>query len=115
MAKRKKKESIDKEVVEDFMDMLKKAVKDTGRDLGNSVTRVEQYAQERLEVLAGCVGVDGFDEAVEAETQNVKIEAGLALVENADMADARLLGIISGGLEMGAKILSRALGAAAPA
>jgi len=104
----------DNEIVKDFVDMLKNAATETGKDLGTSVAELEQYTQKRLQILAGAVGQNGFDQAVKAETHNVKMEAGLELTENADTADARLLGIISGGLEMAAKFLSKALGAGAP-
>lgn len=71
----------------------------------NNAASVAAYAAQRAAHLATIFGEPGFDEAVKAEIQNVALEAGIAAVDSADAADARIVGIITGALKVGVAAL----------
>lgn len=97
-------------VLDDFIDMLTQAGIDTIEGGAGGVARVAEYAARRTAHMAPLVGEDGFLAALAAETDNVALRAGLAAVEEADAADARLRGMLEGAMRLGARLLNLAAG-----
>lgn len=89
--------------------MLIEQLKATGSSLKDDLDSVRAYAAERMAHLATCVGQPGYLEAVEAEAQNVAMEAAARAIDQADAADARAVAIIQGALAIGSKALTLAV------
>jgi hypothetical protein len=89
--------------------LLKDAIAETGATLAKGADELALYVAGRSAHLATLVEDPGFDLAIRAERDAVALEAGLAAVEQAEAADARLLGIFQGVLAMGAKALAAGL------
>lgn len=87
---------------------LEQALRDTGVSLQKSAADVAVYASQRAEHLATIAGQPGFDRALIAERDAVRIYAGRSSVREGDAADHRIHGIIEGGLA----VLVGALGGA---
>jgi hypothetical protein len=95
---------------EDLVDALKATANRLGKHLpDNMLAKLRAYAAQRMEHLAQIVGQPGFEQAVEAEAQNVGMMGSIQAVSAADAVDAELKGIIVGALTVAA----RALGGAA--
>ncbi len=84
-----------------FTAALDTALRETGLQLEKSAHEVAVYAALRSVQLTKAVGQKGFQEAVVAERDAVALYAGIQAVNNADAADARILGLIHGALAMG--------------
>lgn len=82
---------------------LSSAIAATGASLKQSAAEVALFTAQRTAHLATLVGQPGFEEAVVAERNSVAMFAGIKAVEEADAADARLLGLIEGVLLVGAR------------
>ena len=54
-------------------------------------------------------GQPGYQEALIAEANNVAMEAAITAIDQAEAADARLVGIVQGVLAVGAKVLAAAV------
>lgn len=85
-------------LLRDELEMTGRCLKDGGRGLA-------KYAAARAKHLSKLVGQPGFDEALEAERDNVMMRATLQLVDEADAADARLLNLLHGALALAARLL----------
>lgn len=86
------------------MDQLKNLLADaldaTGADLEASGQAIAHLTATRAAELSVLVGLAGYDQAVVAARDEVALAAGLAAVDNADAATARVLSLIQGGLMM---------------
>ena len=78
-------------------------------DLVLAADRVADYAVEQSAQLVPLVADAGFMLAVTAAAQNVLMKAGLNLTAQADAADARFVGLLEGGLAIGARALAAGL------
>lgn len=84
--------------MDEFIEMLKDELKQTGRSLEVSVQELRQYVAERAAHLAQGIGQPGYQDMVRIERDNVVLAAGLKSVEEADAADQRIIGIIQAAL-----------------
>lgn len=91
---------------ETLKNLLESALEETGADLEATTSEVALYAAQRTAVLATLVGLNGYEQAVIAERDNVALRAGLSAVSVADAARERLLGVIQGALFLGAQMLA---------
>ena len=87
-------------------DLLKNALRETGRDAQANLDEVRVYTAQRLIHLATCVGQPGYEEALVAEKDNVLLKAGIAAVNVADAADAKIIGIVVGAMSVGAHAIA---------
>lgn len=92
--------------MEDLITMLKTAAQEQGRQLAANLDEVRDYARQRALHLATIVGQPGYETALKAEAHNVALRAGIAAVQAGDAADQRIIGIITGALGIGARVLS---------
>ena len=90
----------------DFVELLERTAKETGRSLKASAVEVATYAADRAAYLATISGEPGFEQAVKAERDSVTLRAGIAAVAEADAIDQRVVGIIHTGLLIGARALA---------
>lgn len=67
---------------------------------------VALYALQRADHLALVVGQVGYEQAVKAERDNVRMHAALTAARLSDVADARLREAIHTGLGMAARVLA---------
>lgn len=93
-------------IKDEIRTLLQGVVNETGRNLAGSAEDVAQYAAERAQHLARIYDQPGFDLALKAERDNVAMFAGIALVDQADAIDARILGIIEGALSIAKRVLA---------
>lgn len=89
-----------------FKALLDTALEETGASLERSTAEVAAYAAERTAILATLVGLQGYEQAVIAERDNVVLFAGLQAVEEASEIRLRILSIIQGALFMAAGLIS---------
>lgn len=90
----------------DFLDLVVNAAKETGVELATDASEIAAYAADRSRHLSSIVGQEGFREALIAERDNVALKAGIAAVDAAEAADRRILGVLEGGLSLGARALA---------
>ena len=93
-------------VADDFRALFQDAIAETGVEIRVGLAELATYAAERSAHLATLVGDPGFSMAVAAERDAVALKAGIVAVRQADQADARLVGIIQGGLSFAAKLIA---------
>ena len=93
-------------VADDFQALFEDAITETGVSLQVGATELAAYAAERSAHLATLVGDRGFSMAVRAERDAVALKAGIVAVRQGDQADARIVGIIQGGLSLAAKLIA---------
>lgn len=91
--------------------LLKDVIDESGLELvSGGADEIAQYTSDRAAHLSLIVGQPGFEEAVRAERDNVMLMAASTIVRRGDAADAllreRLLGLVQGGLAIGAKLLT---------
>ena len=91
-----------------FENLLRSAIEETGADLERSAAEVAAYMSTRVATLALLVGQVGYEQAVIAERDNVALFAGLRAVEQADAASARIFGLIQGALFFAAGLINPA-------
>lgn len=89
--------------------LLVDQAKAAGKELKADLESVRAYAAARLAHLVTCVGQPGYQEALIAEANNVAMEAAITAIDQAEAADARLVGIVQGVLAVGAKVLAAAV------
>jgi len=94
-----------KNIGKELVDLLEDELEMTGRCLKNSGKGLAGYVMARAKHLSTIIGQSGFDEALEAERDNVIMRATLQLVDAADAADARLLNLLHGALALAARLL----------
>ena len=96
-------------VTDDFFAVFEDAIAETGASLQVGAAELAVYAAERSAHLATLVGDPGFSMAVRAERDAVALKAGIVVVQQADLADARLqrlVAVIQGGLSLAAKLIA---------
>ena len=86
--------------------LLTDAIAETGASLQQGAAELAAYAAERAAHLATLVDDPGFQEAVRAERDAVALKAGITAVQQADAADARIVGVIQGALALAANLLA---------
>jgi hypothetical protein len=77
-------------------DLLRQAIGETGVNLQRSADEVIRYTAQQGAVLSLAAGEPGFGKAMTAATNAVALYAGLNATLEAEAADARLVGIITG-------------------
>ena len=92
------------DLAQELEQLLIAAAERLGRTLESSDLR--NYISERMLHLSNIVAEPGYMEALIAERDNVALQAGLELVDAADAADRELIGLISGGLALGARAIA---------
>lgn len=92
-----------------FLELLKSNGVAARDDLVNAAERVSEYAAEQALQLAPLVADAGFMLAVGAAAENVLMRSGLRIVAQADATDARFVGLLEGGLAIGARALAAGL------
>lgn len=80
----------------DFEDLLRGAIRETRAELAMDADELVRYTAERAAHLTTLAGQAGFARAVVAERNAVALKAGLDATLQAEAADARLVGVISG-------------------
>ncbi len=93
-------------VQDDLRELFEDAARETGVSLQVGAAELAEYAAARSAHLATLVGDPNFAMAVRAERDAVALKAGILAVQQADAADARLVGVIQGGLTFAAKFLA---------
>lgn len=91
---------------EEMIRVIEQAAFRLGRDVETYGSELKDYAATRMEFLSTILDEPGFDEALEAERDNVVLKMALGIVDGADAADAELLGVVAGTLSMGARLLA---------
>jgi hypothetical protein len=77
-------------------DLLRQALKETGANLKISADELVRYTAEQAARLSLAAGEPGFDKAMIAARNAVALKAGLNATLEAEAADARMVGVISG-------------------
>ena len=93
------------DLVQEFTTLLQTEAAELGVSLGAAADEVAIYTEERLTHLASIVGEPGYMEAVKAEQDNILLFALARSIDEADAADARLMGIVRGSLAIGVRAL----------
>lgn len=86
--------------------VLTDALKLQGRSVQAASDELRAYAAGQVAALAAAVGQAGYAEAVQAAADNVALKAANELIGQADLADQRIVGMIAGGLDLGARLLA---------
>lgn len=77
-----------------------------GMNLAGDAQAWRIYAAERMLHLSTILAEPGYQEAVVTEAVNVALKAAGAAVDNADALDRELIGVVAGGLVVGARALA---------
>lgn len=91
-------------------DHLEDTARRIGLQLEGDAQAWREYAAERMLHLSGILDQPGYLEAVTTEAVNVALKAAGSAVDNADAVDRELIGVIAGGLVVGARALAGAPG-----
>lgn len=94
------------DVTEDFVRLFEDAITETGANVQVRAAELAAYAAERSAHLATLVGDPDFNLAVRAERDAVALRAGISAVQQGDAADARIVGVIHGGLSLAARLIA---------
>lgn len=94
------------DVTGDLKALFEDAIAETGVSLQVGAAELAAYAAERSAHLATLVGDPGFMLAVRAERDAVSLRAGITAVQQADAADARIVGVIQGALSFAAGLIA---------
>lgn len=94
------------DVTEDLKALFQDAIEETGVSLQVGAAELAAYAAERSAHLATLVSDPGFQLAVRAERDAVALRAGITAVQQADAADARIVGVIQGALSFAAGLIA---------
>lgn len=78
--------------------LLRDALRETGHTITVSTAELAAYTLQTATKLTAAIGQPGFDEAVRAARDAVAMFAGLSAAREADRADQRLFGILTGAL-----------------
>lgn len=85
---------------EEITAMIQRELEQTGASLRKAPADVAEMIAARAEHLQEIIGEEGYELAVDAETDAIALHIGLATVRTATAADQRLLGIIIGTLRI---------------
>lgn len=77
-------------------ELIRDALSETGVSLKISKDELVRYVAEQGVLLALAVEEPGFDKALRAARNAIALKAGLSATLEAEAADARMLGVISG-------------------
>ncbi len=91
-------------IQQDLATLFRDVADETGVILRVGADELAAYAAERSANLATLVGSVNFERAVRIERDSVALKAGIIAVQNADQADARLVGVIQGALSFAARL-----------
>lgn len=80
----------------DFEELLRAELRATRTDLADGADELVRYMAERAAHLTTLAGQPGFHRAVVAERNAVALKAGLDATLQAEAADARIVGVITG-------------------
>jgi len=86
----------------DLADIIIDNAAAVGVSLGAAASELAEYAAHRADALSLAVGEPGFDQALEAERDNVALKAAAGAVEQADQVDSRVLATIARSLRIAA-------------
>ena len=93
-------------VTDHLQALFQDAIEETGVGLQIGVAELATYAAERSAHLATLVSDPDFQLAVRAERDAVALKAGITAVQQADVADARIVGVIQGALSFAANLIA---------
>lgn len=93
-------------ISEEFAALLKATTNRLGTSAAADFDEVRIYAADRMRHLATVIGENGYHEALQAEAANVALKAAGAAVTNADALDREFVGIVTGGLAIGARAIA---------
>jgi len=88
---------------DEVLDLLTEAARELGKEI--DVDNVQQAIKDQSRLLAKAIREPGYRRALKSARNIVAIAGGIDIVDAADAADAKLLGVIEGALGMTAKIL----------
>lgn len=71
-----------------------------------SNTEIAIYAANEMALLSNLYGDPGFGEALRAVRNSIAIKMSIKVVETAELADQRMVGLVQGALMMGIKSLT---------
>ena len=88
---------------DEVLNLLEEAANELGKEI--DVDAVAQAIKDQGRLLAKAIKEPGYRRALKSARNIVALAGGIDIVEAADAADARLLGIIEGALGITARIL----------
>jgi len=88
---------------DEVLNLLEEAARELGKEI--DVDNVQQAIKDQSRLLAKAIREPGYRRALKSARNIVAIAGGIDIVDAADAADAKLLGVIEGALGMTAKIL----------
>lgn len=90
-----------------MLDELVSLIKDAAGEMGKEVNldALKLVAKDNARLLAKAIREPGYRRALRSATNSVAMAAGIDIVETADVADAKLVGIIEGALGIAARVL----------
>lgn len=94
--------------VNDLGAQLEATAQRLGLSLEGNVAAWRAYAAERMLHLSGIIDQPGYGEAVVTEAVNVALQAAGSAVDSVDALDRELVGVLAGGLVVGARALAGA-------
>jgi hypothetical protein len=81
-------------------DLLKAHAEETATSIKGDLQQVAAYANQRLAHLRSIVNEPGYRRAVIAERDSIALQAAGRAIDQADAADAKLIGIIDGAISI---------------
>lgn len=103
----------DLDIKTQFEQLLGQAAQEFANQFRVDAAAIAQDAAERTTHLSTLVGQPGFERAVVAERDNIALRAGIQAAQTGDAVDQRVLGLLQGGLQVGANALAALAGKAA--
>lgn len=97
-------------MLQELTALLSASAKETGVELLNTPAEVAEYALQRSQYLATLQGQVGFEHAVVAERDAIVLFAGLSVVNKADAAQAKFIGVIQGAISIASIALTKGVG-----
>lgn len=96
-----------KELANNMLGLLTSELKELGAEAGTSLEETAAYAAARAEALAELQDQAGFSRALKAATNATMLYGAIKTVEIGDAADAKIRGMLTGALGMGAGMLKK--------
>jgi len=88
---------------DEVLNLLTEAAKELGKEI--DVDNIQEAIKDQSRLLAKAIREPGYRRALKSARNIVALAGGIDIVDAADAADAKLLGVIEGALGMTAKIL----------
>jgi hypothetical protein len=89
-----------KNIGEALAELLKQHAEETSTSIKGDLQQIAAYANQRLAHLRSIVNEPGYRRAVIAERDSIALQAAGRAIDQADAADARLVGIIDGAISI---------------